>query len=453
MDWLIYSVNRLTGGMVNLGKGEVFRSSLISICVKVLGALVSLGLYMTLSRTLGPEKLGYYVLTLTVVAILAVPLNYGLASLVLRETSSSLLNADWAKLRGLIRQAVQLTVGYTVFVAVLGWLGILLFGDSVAEGTRAALIPALILPIFWSGSEVLSASLRGMGRIIAGQVGDLILRPLFLAIFVLVAVQLYGVSSVSASDVMILHVGAAVISIIVVIGLLIKFFPAPISGVKVYHTKSWFNSLLHLSLLSGVMAVNGFTDILMLGYLATPEAVGIYRIAVQLALLISFTLSAMNVVLSNRVVKLYEAGSLVKLQNLLTQSSRAVLLSALPTALVFIYFGRDIIGLVFGEAFSQGADALIILTVGQLVNAALGSVSLVLNMIGLERETVKVTIVAAILNVVLNATLIPIWGIYGAALGTAVSLTFWNIYLVVQLYRRTNLIVSPVTFGLKRYDN
>ena len=450
MDWLIYSVNRLTGGLLDSRRGEVFRSSLVSICVKVLGALVSLGLYMTLSRTLGPEKLGYYVLTLTFVAILAVPLNFGLASLVLRETSSSLLNADWAKLRGLIRQAVQLTVGYTVFVAVLGWLGILLFGDSVAEGTRAALIPALILPLFWSGSEVLSASLRGMGRIISGQIGDLILRPLLLAIFVLIAVQLYDASSVSASDVMILHIGAAIISLVVVTGLFIKFFPAPIRGAKVYHTKTWFNSLLHLSLLSGVMAVNGFTDILMLGYLATPEDVGIYRIAVQLALLISFTLSAMNVVLSKRVVQLYEAGSLVKLQNLLTQSSRAVLLSALPTALVFIFFGREIIGLVFGEAFSHGADALIILTVGQLVNATLGAVSMVLNMIGLERETVRVTVISAILNVVLNAALIPIWGIYGAAIGTAASLAFWNIYLVVQLYRHTNLIVAPVMFGLQR---
>jgi len=63
------------------------------------------------------------------------------------------------------------------------------------------------------------------------------------------------------------------------------------------------------------------------------------------------------------------------------------------------------------------------------VNSAAGSVGMLLNMTRYERDTAKGLAVSAILNVVLNLLLIPLLGIIGAAIATAVSLITWKVLL------------------------
>jgi O-antigen/teichoic acid export membrane protein len=46
-----------------------------------------------------------------------------------------------------------------------------------------------------------------------------------------------------------------------------------------------------------------------------------------------------------------------------------------------------------------------------------------------ERDTAKGLAVSAILNVVLNLLLVPLLGIIGAAMATALSLITWNVLL------------------------
>src|SRR5690554_7004830 len=45
--------------------------------------------------------------------------------------------------------------------------------------------------------------------------------------------------------------------------------------------RSWFKSIIPLSLLEGVLIINSQTDILMLGMLGNETEVGLYRIAFQ----------------------------------------------------------------------------------------------------------------------------------------------------------------------------
>ncbi len=444
MNSIVDFIRNLISIPIDFGDREILIKSLLSAALKLAGAVIALALTAVLSRTLGPEGLGIYILAFTIIAILAVPANFGLASLVLRETSSAKQDQDWPRLRGLLRKALQAVATYSGTILIVAGLGLTLFDDVVSPALRTTIMLALLVQIFWSISEVFSASLRGLGHVIAGQFSDMIFRPMLLCIFILATLQFYGPSSVTPSWAMTLHIVAAVISVLVVLILIKKNLPTTIKGSASYQTRSWLVSLGHLSLLSGVMVINGYTDILMLGLLATPEQVGLYRIAAQSALLVSFTLTAANVAISPSVVRLYNDGDLVQLQSLLTNSARIVLFTSLPVAFLFIFFSRELLGFIFGEVFTESAGALLILTAGQIINAALGSVSLVLNMIGLERYTVRGSIIAALLNVGLNSALIPFMGINGAATGTALSLAFWNIYLVRQLYRQTNLLPSPI---------
>jgi hypothetical protein len=61
-----------------------------------------------------------------------------------------------------------------------------------------------------------------------------------------------------------------------------------------------------------------------------------------------------------------------------------MLTSSLPIFLTFVLFSHWIMGL-FGPAFAESSEALVILAVGQLANISTGSVVVLLTMSGNER--------------------------------------------------------------------
>jgi O-antigen/teichoic acid export membrane protein len=50
----------------------------------------------------------------------------------------------------------------------------------------------------------------------------------------------------------------------------------------------------------------------------------------------------------------------------------------------------------------------------------------------------------ALLNVVLNAVLIPPFGLLGAAVATAIATATWNLWMLVEVHRRHGL--NPTVF-------
>jgi len=99
---------------------------------------------------------------------------------------------------------------------------------------------------------------------------------------------------------------------------------------------------------------------------------------------------------------------------------------------------------LFGADFVAGYPALIILTAGMIVNAAAGPVGLLLNMTGHQRLCAKIFGTSALINVVLNALLIPQLGIVGAALATAATMILWNLWLLIMVARKLDLHPSLI---------
>lgn len=53
-------------------------------------------------------------------------------------------------------------------------------------------------------------------------------------------------------------------------------------------------------------------------------------------------------------------------------------------------------------------------------------------------------VIGAIVNLVLNMVLIPLWGVIGAAIATSAALIIWNILLVYWVYKRTGLRTTAI---------
>jgi O-antigen/teichoic acid export membrane protein len=186
----------------------------------------------------------------------------------------------------------------------------------------------------------------------------------------------------------------------------------------------------------------------MLGILQGSQAVAVYVVVSNLSQLIVFSQIAINNVLAPNIASLYAVGNIKKLQNLVTQCTRLVSATSFVTTVILI-LSREWLLQLFGNEFIQGANALIILAIAQLVNASTGPVGLLLNMTGHERYTAMTASVGAITNTFLNLLLIPKLGVNGAAIATGISIIFINILNCVWVGKKISIASTALGKNFK----
>ena len=370
-----------------------------------------------LARLLGASGFGIYTYAFAWTQLLILAGTLGLDKLIVREVAIYQTKSDWSLVRGLLQWANQIVLMVSVALA-LGAIGIAWGLDMAANSQQfwAFCVAMLLIPIAVQRNLRLSA-MRGLHQIVIGLMPELILAPLLLLALTGCAYLFLG-DSLNAFWVVLMRVVAALISLAIGVKLLDRALPnAAKEATPKYQPKTWLSSALPFLFMGSLYIIKSRTDILMLGAIQGAEAAGIYFAVSRGAHLINFILNSVNTVLAPNIASLYAEGKTKQLQRVVTKSARVVLLIALPITISMIAFGYWYL-LLFGQEFTQGRQALIILCVGQLAHASAGSVGLLLNMTGNERFTFISSAGGTGLNVILNALLIPRWGIEGAALAT-----------------------------------
>ncbi len=383
---------------------------------------------------LGTTGYGTYAYAMTWVGFLAVPGALGLDRLLVREIAVYETKSEWCFMSGLLRWASRTVLivssGLALLAAIVGWI-LVSHKDSLM--LISLLIALTSLPMV-TLIRLRQSVLRGLNRVIAGQIPEMLLQPILFICF-LGATYLFLGKGLTAPWTLGINIAATGVAFVVGTRVLLKTLPSPLKEtVPSYKIQEWLRSALPLMLITGMQIMNARTDIIMLGSMKGPKEAGIYAVADRGAEFISFVLLAINTTLAPTVASLYASGDMKKLQYIINKSTRIILLFSLPIGLALIVFGHWFL-LPFGEAFTQGRATLAILSFGQIVNASMGSVGLLLVMTGHERRAAAGVGISAVLNVILNALLIPKWGIAGAAIATASSMITWNILLAVWVYK------------------
>ena len=285
--------------------------------------------------------------------------------------------------------------------------------------------------------------LQGLGHVVEAQVPQLFLLP---ATFLVLAVGVYFAFGLSGAVAVGLRLIAGLVAVIVALLLLRNHLPEPVTGISpLYRQREWLRSALPLLFVGAAGIINQRISTVMVGAMLGPEAAGIFDVALKGSSLVSFALMAVNMPLAPAVAELYAKGEKERLQRLVTKSARVALLGSLPVALVMIIFGREVLS-IFGKDFTGGSSVLAILSAGQLINVITGPVGILLNMTGHEWDTSKGVGMAAFINTLFSAILIPFWGIEGAAAASAFSIVCWFTTLVVLVRKR--LGIYPTVIGV-----
>lgn len=111
------------------------------------------------------------------------------------------------------------------------------------------------------------------------------------------------------------------------------------------------------------------------------------------AVLASFVLIAVNLVVAPRFTALHRQGDMAGLESLAIMSVKFIGVLALPVIGVMFIFPSWLMGL-FDEGFAGGSQLLQILAVGQFINAITGSVGYLLMISGRERDMRNVTLIS-----------------------------------------------------------
>jgi O-antigen/teichoic acid export membrane protein len=197
---------------------------------------------------------------------------------------------------------------------------------------------------------------------------------------------------------------------------------------------------LPMLLTATMTLVIGQTGVIMLGIFRPEAEVGYYSVAVSLASLTSFILSAINFMAAPKFSELYHGDKMDELFHIAQKSTKLIFWTTIPILFFLILFGKPVLSLLFGPDFTVAYWAMFFLALGQLVNSISGSTGIFMNMTGHQLVLRNVMFMAAIINVILNLMLIPNLGIYGAALAGMASLIFGNVYLLIYIkikYGRT----------------
>lgn len=420
------------------------KPGVISLGIKVSSVGAGMIIAIILARFLGPSAYGEYSYILAIVTLLAIPAQLGLPNLVVRETAR-------AQLAGTPELTLAVWRWVYKIVALISAIGVLLLlaaykllpHQKIDFWSFFWALP--LLPLLALGS-IRGAALRGLGKVNLGQLPELLLRPVFFLVILIVAIAL-GSMTLTPALAMQFHALAAFLAFI--IGGYWLFLYRPRSSVVHIVSKEthrlWLKSAAVLGLVSGLQVFNANADLVMLGMFREPADVGIYKVSTTIAGAASFVLASLNVVIMPQVVMFLEQNDRSSLQAIVSKTARLSFLAAIVITAILIFSGRPVLRLAFGPEFISAYWPIIILLIGNSVNAFFGPVALVLNMAGQEKETLRGVAAGAVVNVILNLLLIPILGGLGAAVASTCSLIIWNLFLFVRTAKRLQVKCSALT--------
>lgn len=401
---------------------------------------------LVLARTFGASSYGAYAFAVSCVTLLAIPAALGFDRLLVREVSICNTLSEWSLLKGILRRSTQLVAINSIALTIFAALGLFFFGDALEPTISAALFAGIFAIPLVAYARIRQAALQGLGRVTLGQVPETVAQPGL--VLILVAIFHSSLTPMNTSYLpVLLYVGAAGMAGIFGTAILLGSIPSPVrTATPDYRSGEWLRQAIAFAWLLGMNAVITYADTVAVGFLRGPVEAGVYRIASQMAMLVAFPLTAINMAAAPIIAALYAKNDMQGLKRIAKQTATAAFALAVPAVLILISFGNRLLEL-FGPEFGQGYQALAMLSLAYLINAGAGAAGYLLIMTKHEKAAAWGFTLAAVLHIVGLMVFVRTWGITGAALATSASVIFVSIYFAAVAYRKLGVKAIASVFS------
>lgn len=441
--------------LVTAGKG-----SLVSLAGTFMGKALSLILRFLVIRLLGAKYFGFFAISMGLVAFVRIIVSIGLPRGGMRFLAKSLGSTNTKLLPQIINTAMMIPLILSLVGSGLFYLG----ADTIANFWfhKVELIPifrlfALAIPfvtLLKIGTELSKGFYTTKYAVL---VENFIVPILLILLFLCLYFVSHGFKALIYGFIIANAVGAVCI-------VFFLFHQADrafsiqqdlsISEFWLWWLSKGFSfEVIRYSFplfLSGITAMlMGTIDVFMLGRFVDADMVGIYAAASMVAVFLSTSLVIpVNSIFAPLVAGHHHQNDLTAVSRLYLATTRWVAFLAVPLVSGVILL-RNYIMMIFGTGFVEsGANVLLILAIGHLINGLTGGVGQILSMAGHPKKELCINLLIVILNICLNIFLIPRYGIIGAASATSIALCLVNIFRVIVVFKIFK--IQPFTVKLLR---
>jgi O-antigen/teichoic acid export membrane protein len=407
---------------VTRGTGLILAGATVSQAVEYVYRLA-------LARGLGVEGFGTFSQARSVLLLLVVLASFGIGPGVKRFVALEREAGRGAMARRVIRDGTRLVVATAALGGVALWLlagplATIYRNPALAEPLR---ILAFALPLC-VGLEYVTRVGEGVrsfrSTVVARQVIEPCLRVGATVVLVLAGLGLPAVMQA--------YVGSALVGLVVAIVLVGRL--DPLRSLPRDAAPSSVGPLLRYTtpLVAGAVLfdVAERIDILMLGLYLDEGHVGIYAAGSALARSLLLLFASTMPVIATLAAEAVGRDRPEEIALLRRTTARWMLFFTVPIAAGFFLYAREAITVLFGREYAASATTARILIPAYLFSIVVGPLGLFLDALGKTHWTLANIAGRVLLNVGLNAVLIPRLGVVGAAIATSVA-----IVLAVTVHR------------------
>lgn len=414
----------------------VLKKSALALLVRLGGMITQYLFVFIVARLYGPKEQGAFTLCFTVLQLFAIFSQMGLDNRLTRVIAANRENPDASIIKTTYLQSLQITLVAASIWAIATFLSAPFIAGTVfskpeltdeLQQTCMAFVPFVIIGLN-------SAGFRGFKNMTGFMIFKGI-QPLISAILLLVL--FYMKSSWGVVDAYTYAtLGTCVLSFIT------WWRFSKISEATYNPVVKWnqmLNESMPMMLTGSMFFILGWTDNIILGIFRSSEEVGMYDAAFKLSTLSAIVLLAINAIQAPVFSELYHKKEMGRLQKIIFQSNRLLFFTSLPLTAILCFFPEAILGFL-GEGFKGAWLALILLSIGNFINSITGSIGILLQMSGHQKQYNNIITSTAIGSVILNFILVPHYGLVGAAISSSAAKIIQNLLSVAYAKKELNII-------------
>lgn len=175
-----------------------------------------------------------------------------------------------------------------------------------------------------------------------------------------------------------------------------------------------------------IMRIDGY----MLWYFEPAETFAVYAQCMKIASICTVGLILFEYIFTPFISENTSTEEKNNISKMMVSKLRIVVLITVAFFAFIAFFGETILGWFgkFEDAYTVGYTSLIILSIAHIIGLGFGPVSNILIVRNESKRALGAVVFAFIINIILNAFLIPLYGMHGAAYATAVSLILYKIF-------------------------
>lgn len=436
-----------------LTKKNLLRGSAWVFAGKLFTGIAQILIAMLLTRILSPEDFGAFQVVQRILMFLAIIGSFGMAFVIMRRVAEGLANSQP---EDSVLYAKNIFLIVFTISAVLGCL-FYAFGDNVVAGVFNIKIDDLLgvlvgLLFCLSIQQVIPEGFRGLhdlkyASIFSGVATNLLMLSILIVMYLWLTKGVYNLSDV----IYVYFVSTLVVLGVSGMALFLRF--KGMNNKNLVDGKTVVKNNLEegatLTLANLLSFIVNQSDIWLVAAMFAIEDAAYYGVASRLVFVISAPVMVANGATRGVIADLWTRQDRNKLERLLRLVASLTVLVAMIPALLFILWGDEVLGILYGSAYQQAAGALAILVVGQLILLAAGPAGTLMILSGYQKQILYFDIISAAIFFLSAYYFGHEFGPVGIAVASALAISIKTILTAIFTKKHLNVrtYIGKVSFS------